>query len=536
MKRAALIIPTLVGLAGLLVTLRVPLASGFDRIHADEGDARHQNYVLEHAHRALIGDRAHADIWSPPVFFPARDTGPYSEMLLGAVPIYTPLRLIGLEADSALQVFTALVLGLNFAAAYLLFSAGYGFGVAGSSAGAYLFAFSAYRAVHIGHHLLLAQFYGAIALLALARGLRAHSEGRETAVTGWVALFSVAVVGQVYAGIHLGWFLLLCLGIALPVALVLPASRPLVGSFLKTRWRVLSICAFVSAIAVAPLIAHHMLAMRETGGRSYALVADFLPPLKAWVNPGAFSWVYSSWLGRWDVVRGLPYFWEKALFPGVVTGVLVAWGISRTWSRPAVRIGALTGVVLVLLATSWPGGHSLWRLVYDFVPGAKGMRAVGRLSLLLLVPMSAAIAAAVDELLSRRRAYPAIACLLLFAGLEQVQVLPSYDRRPVRDRVAAVKAAIPTSCKAFFYAPIQSRTAHWVTQLDGMWASLEAGIPTANGYSSNLPPGWDPLMAHELAEPGETRVRRNVADWERRNGLPPGTICVFSVPANAYRK
>ncbi len=530
MRRLGALVPALVGLAGLLVTMRVPLASGLDRIHADEGDARHQNYVLEHAYLAMTGNPAHADVWSPPVFFPRRDTGPYSEMLLGAVPFYAPLRLAGFEPDTALQLFTALVLALNFGASYLLFRSGYGFGLAGSSAGAYLFAFGAYRGAHLGHHLLLPQFFTAIALLALSRVLKTSSGNSTLAVAGWSALFSLAVVGQIYAGIHLGWFLLFCLGVGLPVALADPGSRQPVASLLRTRWPILATCAIASALAVAPLLAHHVQAVRETGGRSYALVADFLPPLKAWLNPGPFSWVYGSWLGRWKVVSSLPFFWEKAFFPGLVTGLTVLWGIRRTWDRPAVRVGAITGAVVVLLATSWPGGHSFWRFVYDIVPGAQGMRAVGRLSLLLLVPMGAGMAAAVDDLLSRRVAYPVVAALLLAAGLEQVQALPSYDRRPVRERVARVAAAIPAGCTAFFYSPVRSGTAHWVTQLDGMWASLKTGVPTANGYSSNMPPGWEPLMAHELADPGETRVKENVADWEKRNGLAPGTICVVSLP------
>jgi hypothetical protein len=105
--------------------------------------------------------------------------------------------------------------------------------------------------------------------------------------------------------------------------------------------------------------------------------------------------------------------------------------------------------------------------------------------------------------------------------------MPAYDRARPAARVARVAAAVPPGCPAFFYSPVLSPQAHWVTQLDGMWASLETGVPTVNGYSSNLAPGWTPLMAHVVRDPGERRVHRDLEAWEAANGLPVGSVCVI---------
>ncbi|MHB1047380.1 MAG: hypothetical protein ACYC4P_15355 [Thermoanaerobaculia bacterium] len=518
------LLPVLVGLVGLVATLRVPIASGLTRIHEDEGDARHLNYVLEHVHRWATGDAAHRGLWSPPVFFPVKNTGAYSELLLGVAPLYVPFRLAGAPPDVALQLFVAAALALNFLAGWALFRRGFGAGALGASAGAYLFAFGALRAQRLGHQHLLPHFFTALAVLALIEAIRQPESGRPDRRNRWLGVFFAALVAQVYAGVYLAFFLGLALAASAAVALALPSTRAPFLAFVRERAPVLLGGAALSALALVPLAVPYARAAREVGFRGYEMVAPFLPPLKAWLNPGPFRTLYGSWLGAWDVVRELPFAGEKAFFPGLLTALLVVWGLALGRERTALRVAALAGAALILLTTSWPGGHSLWRFVYEVVPGAKAMRAVGRFSFLLLIPAGAAVAYAVDRLFARRGTAVTAAVLLLF-GAEQLSSVPSYDREPVRRRVERVARAIGPECGAFYYSPILSGRPHWETQLDGMWASLETGIPTVNGYSSNLPPGWGPLMEHELAVADEARVGDRLAAWIATKGLPPASVC-----------
>lgn len=524
------LLPVLVGLVGLVATLQVPIASGLTRIHEDEGDARHLNYVLEHVHRWATGDAAHRELWSPPVFYPVKNTGAYSELLLGVAPLYVPFRLAGAAPDVALQLFVAAALALNYLAGWALFRRGFGAGALGASAGAYLFAFGALRAQRLGHQHLLPHFFTAIAVLALVEAIRRPCDGDPDRRKTWLGVFFAALVAQVYAGIYLAFFLGLALAVSLAVALAFRSTRTPFLAFLRERASLLLCGTALSALALVPLAIPYSRAAREVGFRGYEMVAPFLPPLKAWLNPGPFRTLYGSWLGAWDVVRDLPFAGEKAFFPGVLTSLLVAWGLALGRERTALRVAAISGAVLVLLTTSWPGGHSLWRLVYEIVPGAKAMRAVGRFSFLLLIPAGAAIAYAVDRLLARRGPAVTAAVLLLF-GSEQLSSVPSYDREPVRRRVELVVAAIGPECRAFYYSPILSRRPHWESQLDGMWASMETGIPTVNGYSSNLPPAWGPLMAHELAYADEARVGDQLAAWIALHRLPPGSVCWVQLDA-----
>jgi hypothetical protein len=524
-------IPLLAAVAGLAITLHAPILSGLAQMHADPGDARHLNYVLEHAWLWATGDANHADLWSPPVFFPAKETGPYSEMLLGVAPFYAPFRAAGLSPEISLQLWTFLVLLLDFGASYLLLRRGFVFGIEGATAGAYLFSFASLRARRLGHQHLLPHFFTALALLGLVEALRPPRDGEVDRRSRGILLFAAALVAQLYAGFYLLWFLALGLAIALAFALANREHRTLLAANLA-RFRFLWLGSIgVAAVLSWPLARAHLAAARAVGYRTFDDVRPFLPPVKAWLDPGPWSWAYGAWMGRWETFRGQPLEWEKPLFLGFVTTVLVLWGLQLTWRRAAVRAVVLPGIVLAVLATSWPFlPFSPWQLVYDFVPGAKAIRAVPRFALLLLVPAALGLAAVADELVRRRRGL--FLCSVFLVILEQGQTLKSFDYRPVRARVDALARSVPAGCRTFFYVAGKNAPPFWQMQVDAMWAGTLRGIPTLNGYSSNFPPGWMPLLENVVRDPADVpRLQSALESWARESRLDLAGVCRVGLPA-----
>src|SRR5437763_27613 len=70
----------------------------------------------------------------------------------------------------------------------------------------------------------------------------------------------------------------------------------------------------------------------------------------------------------------------------------------------------------------------------------------------------------------------------------------AYDRAAHRRDVLELAAAIPTDCQAFLVVavgPLPGEKDNLDLQLDAMWAALETRIPTVNGYSGRVPPGWE---------------------------------------------
>ena len=91
--------------------------------------------------------------------------------------------------------------------------------------------------------------------------------------------------------------------------------------------------------------------------------------------------------------------------------------------------------------------------------------------------------------------------------------------------MAADAAAPACAGAATARAPVGQPKFDEKTQLDAMWAGLETGIPTVNGYSSHFPKDW-PLLEHGLAPAADPAPLQNeLARWEVRHFLVPGTVC-----------
>lgn len=201
------------------------LFSGLERMECDPADTRHLNYVLEHDYRWMLG---HAALWSPPFFFPEPNVSAFTELMLGVLPLYAPWRLVGLEPDTAFQLWMMTVLALNYVAALALFRRALRFEPLPAALGAYLVAFGSSRLASLNHQHLLPIFF---TVLAVHAGVRVV----QGAARGWVAVFFAAVVLQCYACVTVGWLACFWLGVLLLWALASKDTRAPLLAVLRSR-------------------------------------------------------------------------------------------------------------------------------------------------------------------------------------------------------------------------------------------------------------------------------------------------------------
>ena len=130
----------------------------------------------------------------------------------------------------------------------------------------------------------------------------------------------------------------------------------------------------------------------------------------------------------------------------------------------------------------------------------------------------------------RRKRAAIVLAIVAIVTAEQVQVPNSYGKNDGRARVARVANAIGASCGAFLYTTIGGADDPWNYHADAMWASMERGIPTLNGYSGNQPPGWNfyDIRVHTAAV--DSIVSDSVASWASRWKLDPARICRVRTP------
>lgn len=522
---------------GLLLAFHPTLLSGLRRIQTDPGDTRLNNYVLEHAVRWAIRDPLHAELWSPAFFFPHRNVGAYTDIELGAAPIYGAFRALGLAPDTSFQLWTIAVVSLDFLACWLWLRRGLRptlpLGPLAAGVGAYLFAFGAPRVAQLGHQQLMPQFFSIAAVYALGRLFGPAPEPASRlgpAAWAWVLFASVAL--QLWASWYLGWFLITGLYIAGLWAAALPGPRRAVFTLLRRSGLALVLSGLASALLLAPYGAHYLAASREVGQRIFEIDQASSPRLLSWLYLGPDSWLH-AWQQAVPWFRDIPVSHEQRLGLGVAATGLAGWGL---WSARRLRGVAFLGLVAVTLAvavTVYPGDLIPWRWLRPFVPGAGAIRHLSRIGLLLLIPAALGVAVALER---RRSAWGALLLAALCVA-EQAQTTPSYDKEAARAHVRAIVEALAArrpDCLAF-YVSVQLEAGQGAPaeqyQVDAMWAGLESGVPTINGYSGNLPPGWLPLFFNRTRSRAEEEVIRVcLYRWCQANGVDATRLCWLRLP------
>lgn len=538
-------------IVGMLLQFHPMLLSGLRRMQSNWGDTRLNNYILEHGYRWLVGLPGHERFWSPPVFYPAPNTAAYSDVLLGVAPFYWSWRIAGIPPDTAFQLWLLTIATLNFAAAMLLFSRGFRCRPIASAIGAMLLSFASVRTAQVTHAQLIPYFYVTLAILAVLEIFSPEPElraGMTTVArrTAWVFVFGGAVVAQIYSSFYYGWYLIFALALAALWALAMPETRRRALLTVRANLLALAGAALASALLLAPLIAHYLQAERQLGTRSFFMVERMLPRVQSWAYMGPSSWLY-GWLANRESFHNLPFEHEQRLGLGIITIVCAVAGLWTARRRRDVQFAVIVPLMMALLATEWPGGFTLWRAIYLYVPGASVLRAVSRIGVALLLPAALGGALLIDMLARTQRIAPsrtaiaqrrkeqrrrALIMVALLAAIvaEQVQQPQSYDKSEGRARVTRVANGIGVGCQAFLYTTIGGADDPWNYHADAMWASMERGVPTINGYSGNQPPRWTFYDIRVHTPYTDSVVGDSVSRWAARWHLDTARICRVRTP------
>jgi len=483
------------------------------------------NFILEHTWLWLIRRPDHASLWDPPVYFPVRNVFAYAETLLGAGPVYWPWRLLGFAPDTAHQLWMMTLPTLAFAAAWLLFRSGFRFAALPSLVGSFVCAYGKTLGAQINNPQLHTLFYAYFGIYCLCRIFRA-GQGQPL----WVAAFFATVVGQLYACFYLGWLYVFFLGVAALVMLASPELRPRLVAAVRMNLPAIAAAGVMAGLAMAPLVLHSLAVVRLLGWVGDNSTPG-LPTLRSWLYPGRRS-LLTFWFGRTALFRDLPGEPEQRLavgFMALVCGTLGLWA----WRKnPWIRLLAVVTLALVVLTTELPGGFSLWYGVRAVVPGARALRLVSRVGVLLAFPAGVALAVFFSR--PRRRAWTAVLLALCLA--DQIYSEYTFSKLETRSVVAAYAAAVPPGCRSAYIA-VQRRpgtaTPSWLYQEEIQLSELARGVPLVNsGYTRFSPPGYGALGQNVFSTSEElARLDSALAAWRGLHGLREEDVCRVQLPA-----
>jgi hypothetical protein len=332
--------------------------------------------------------------------------------------------------------------------------------------------------------------------------------------TRTLAKLAACMVWQTYMTVYIAYYLALLLATGGVIAAVRYRHELPWEELLRPGRRVWIARAGImlgALLAVLPLLVIH--AVCTTRG-SHGALRDLAPQPGAWLTPPSTVAAFpelADWTGLRFEVKG-----EQQLFAGFVPVLAVAGAVFLIRARPVGATGAAAGVAAVttlMLGLFVTAFTQFW--LYEPVaqlPGAGGIRVVGRIVLVLLFPAGIAVAALADRLVQGVKGLgPVPSALVAVAVLAVVvgdQWLTATDGprhaawEPVRfsheeavarqTRIANAIREHPAPRMVYVFPSVAgpSPTDTSRLQLDAMRAAQDLGLACVNGYSGYHALGW----------------------------------------------
>jgi hypothetical protein len=279
-------------------------------------------------------------------------------------------------------------------------------------------------------------------------------------------------------------------------------------------------------LLAAPLARRYLDAAGDVGFRAYNV--ERLPRPASWflMGPGniLYGWVdHLKRIAPWS----LPMHHNGV---GVLTLLLAIVGLARARRRPAVILFVLATLTVFAATLRLPNDASLFGLTRTLVPGGGAIRAVARVGALLLFPASAGLALFLEQQRARgtRGARWLVVGLALLCFVEQLNISYGFNKWLVEWKIARLARHVDAACPAFFLVR-KGRAFDYDLQDDAMWVALATGIPTLNGRSGAMPPGWGLNRAQIVDDADRTRLETALDAWLAQNGVARDRVCMIEL-------
>lgn len=456
-------------------------------------DSRFNNYLLENVYLYLSGTSkslVHLNF-----FYPFPYILGFSDNLFGSAPFYLVPRWLTGRSDIAFAFWYSFSYCLNFFSSYYVLRK-FNFDRAASIAGAIIFSFSYPVGAQSGHVQLAYRFGVPLAVLYFIEFLK-----NKSFFFFFVCMFWL--VWQFYCSIYIGFFLLLIL-FAIFISnigiILISRERGLAEKFEdivacfpsfkmnKRKWLVSF--GFMALILSTLILFFPYLKVSEIYGakRAYAEISSMLPRV------GSYFLMDASWL--WspisNLIQGVPMRHEQQIFIGATSLILVIIGLlvgSR--KRNGIEYCLIsTSLGLLFFLTLSVAGYSAW-FYLSGLPLASAIRAMSRIILVMLFPISYLSGLALNAIPPKFKVFKYIFIAFLIFEFSTAKILSTPASKWRASQNEALKT-IPDSLSKDSILFFAQKPGAYIPEheLDAMWAALQSGYVTMNGYSGNSPPAY----------------------------------------------
>lgn len=492
-KLTKVLLPLVLLIIGLyLVPLKI-FDTDFSKIPGDMGDARFNNYILEHGYKYLSGKVN--KYWDAPFMYPHTNVIAFSDNLLGTLPVYSFYRFMGADRESSFQFWILTLFALNFICCFLTLNK-WSNNIILSSSGAYIYAFGIFIIGHFNHLQVFPRFIVPLVFYWCWMYLSEKN-------IKYLCFTLMGIVFQFYCGIYIGFFLVYCLMFFTTSYIIIYKDWSLFLQFKKIK--IVSntlIIILIAGLLLSPLMIPYIKVSNTLGLRKFDDVIATIPKIRSYFFTHIAASTWRNILSEHSKFA-FPDWWSHFLFVGALPwmGILSLPAIlfsKKIDSKNKKFISLIfLGLLLNILFCINIKGHSLYRFIFE-IQGFASMRAIDRIINTQVMYFILIFVFVFKELCTNYRwmkwiilSFP---ILVIIDNRIDHWELKQFDKFESQQKVKEIREKIVKQYDkhyaAIAYIPLNKPNDYFEaveTHISVMLAAQEVSIPCVNAYTGFNP-------------------------------------------------
>jgi len=499
------------------------IRSGFNQTIGDQGDGRFVALVTDHWYQVVNGDIA----WkSLNIFFPTSETIGLSDLnILLSIP-HLVFRFIGFDIFLSFLMSTILITLVGYLSLYFLLTKYFKVSFLIATFSSFLFTFSSPNIIALSSHPQLFTIYLIPGLLIGFAKLFQTKKRRLFYIFGTFTFFGLIFSTSVY--VFTFTLISILLYLFTYIAFEIKTIKLKLKFSLKINMYVL-VAIFSLLLGMSPGLRVYLPIRKQSGGRDFSEIAEYLPSPVNIFNVGSNNLVWSKVLDRFNHFLNIDLgSGELSLNPTSIFIIITFISCVSTFKKNRLPTILFTTSALNFILISKFGEFLPWKIIHK-INGFDSIRAIGRSN--LLINFILILAFAISSNLNMKHVKKLNIGIFLVAFtilMEQVQVDNNFSIKR-SDQLVKIKLAKehPKECQVFYLNSSLSDIPQAFIQNDAFLVAQVSGLPTLNGYSGIYPPNWN------LNSIGDPSYLGRVDEYIKSQRIE-GTICELNISESKW--
>ncbi len=528
----------LVCVASIIVLFHNLIFSNFNILLGDRFDALIETNLLQHWYNVIQGNSKWDTVG---YFYPFSNTLGYNDGYFLYGIFYSFFRLLGFDLFISTDLVNILLKVIGFFSFYFLVKKVFKFGFLVSLVGAVAFTFANSMSEQMRHAQLLSVAFAPLLTIFILRYFQSLkvNDSKKSLING--SLASLLLACWLFTSYYMAWYFILFFVVCSSIFMIICVSNKEYRNKLTVNisYKAFIIPAVVLMFFLIPFLKVYLPKASETGGQSLYAVEYYAPSPYNVIDPGQYNLIFGKLTNAFfSNIDGLNRVGEFniglapiSLLILLITLACILFKKNKSTFEVFIFSVCLTTVITALFAINF-GGVFLWKFIWQYFPGAKGMRVTVRYFLFLIFPV-VLISTWFLEKIARKRRWVLVSALSLLLIIEQVNFAPNaaFVRADNKRFINSVPVP-PKDCKAFYVVgqrkgefPIVTDNiiiSYYPHNVDAMLISEVYNLRTINGFSTFNPPGWD-FTLNPLAS-----YMARVQNYIKNNNIADG-MCEFDL-------